>query len=133
MRTSEKPMSRRLRRERHTIEVMITMYCAAGHPRRLLNNDAPPHGCADTVVDVKSDSDRDGLCPDCAALLDYSLRRIARCSFGEQKPTCARCTVHCFRTDMRTEVRTVMRYSGPRMTIRHPYLAVRHLLDRRGS
>jgi hypothetical protein len=24
-----------------------------------------------------------------------------------------------------------MRFSGPRMTYRHPYLALRHLLDRR--
>lgn len=26
-----------------------------------------------------------------------------------------------------------MRYAGPRMTLRHPYLALRHLLDRRMS
>jgi hypothetical protein len=32
---------------------------------------------------------------------------------------------------MREQVKTVMRYSGPRMSYRHPYLAMRHLLDRR--
>jgi len=26
-----------------------------------------------------------------------------------------------------------MRYAGPRMTLHHPYLALRHLLDRRRS
>ncbi len=70
------------------------------------------------------------LCPDCAALLGYASGRIDACRFGEQKPTCARCPVHCFRAAERETIRTVMRYAGPRMVLRHPYLAVRHLLDR---
>jgi hypothetical protein len=32
---------------------------------------------------------------------------------------------------MRERVRTVMRYAGPRMLKRHPYLAVMHILDGR--
>jgi hypothetical protein len=32
---------------------------------------------------------------------------------------------------MRDKIKTAMRYAGPRMTYRHPYLAVRHLMDRR--
>ena len=106
-------LSRRLRRERRTVEAMIRMHCRANH------------GAA-----------REGepgarLCSTCAALLDYADRRVAACPFGTDKPTCARCTVHCFRANEREEIRTVMRYAGPRMTMRHPYLAIRHLLDRR--
>jgi hypothetical protein len=71
------------------------------------------------------------LCPDCAALLGYSLARIDACRFAAAKPTCARCTVHCYRPAMRTQIKAAMRYSGPRMTYRHPYLALRHLMDRR--
>jgi hypothetical protein len=71
------------------------------------------------------------LCPDCASLLHYSLARVDTCRFGADKPTCARCAVHCFRPTMREQIRAAMRYSGPRMTYRHPYLAVCHLMDRR--
>jgi hypothetical protein len=74
---------------------------------------------------------RDQPCTECARLLGYAEQRLDRCPFGADKPTCARCTVHCYRRDMRERVRTVMRYSGPRMLRRHPYLAVAHLLDRR--
>ncbi|MDI9444206.1 MAG: nitrous oxide-stimulated promoter family protein [Planctomycetota bacterium] len=32
---------------------------------------------------------------------------------------------------MRQRVKEVMQYAGPRMLLRHPVLAVRHLLDNR--
>ena len=100
--------SRRLRRERHTVGIMVGMYCRHHH------DDAPRVG---------------GLCAECAALLEYSDSRVAECRFGGQKPVCSACPVHCFRPSQREQIRTVMRYAGPRMTLRHPYLAVRHLLD----
>jgi hypothetical protein len=75
--------------------------------------------------------DPSGLCPDCTALLEYSRDRTYTCRFGAEKPTCARCAVHCFRPAMREQIRAAMRYSGPRMTYRHPYLAMCHLMDRR--
>lgn len=109
---------RRSRREQQTVEVMIGMYCRAHHgPQVRKSSVTTLHGTR--------------VCPDCAALLDYANRRIDDCRFGEQKPTCTLCTVHCFRAAEREQIRTVMRYSGPRMMLRHPYLAVRHLLDRR--
>jgi hypothetical protein len=73
----------------------------------------------------------DALCDGCAALLIYATRRLDRCVFGDDKPTCAKCTVHCYSADKRDEVRAVMRYAGPRMMWRHPVLAVRHVLDGR--
>ena len=75
--------------------------------------------------------DRVGLCDSCAALLVYATRRLDRCVFGDNKPTCAKCTVHCYSAEKREDVRAVMRYAGPRMMWRHPVLAVRHVLDGR--
>jgi hypothetical protein len=72
-----------------------------------------------------------GLCDTCAGLLAYATRRLDRCVFGDAKPTCANCTVHCYAAAPREEVRVIMRYAGPRMMTRHPVLAVRHLLDGR--
>jgi hypothetical protein len=106
--------SRRLRREKRTVEVMMAMYCRDRHASS--NGGAGPS--------------RPGLCPSCTALLDYTSGHIDACRFGDAKPTCASCTVHCFRAGEREGIRQVMRYSGPRMITRHPYLAVRHLLDR---
>ena len=97
----------RLARELATLSTMIGMHCHDLH------------------------GEDDGLCEDCAALLAYATRRLDRCVFGDDKPTCANCTVHCYSAAMRDEVRTVMRYAGPRIIWRHPVLAVRHLLDGR--
>ena len=69
------------------------------------------------------------LCSDCQGLLDYAHERLDKCPFGEDKPTCAKCTVHCYQSEMRERVSAVMRYTGPRMMRRHPILAMHHLLD----
>lgn len=95
----------RLQRERLTIQRMIALACRGRHG-----------GGAE-------------LCPACRELLDYALLRLERCRFGEAKPTCARCPVHCYKPAMREEIRAVMRYAGPRMLARHPMLTIRHLLD----
>lgn len=71
------------------------------------------------------------LCAECASLWDYARRRTERCIFGDAKPTCANCLVHCYRRDMRERVRLMMRWSGPRMMFRHPLLALLHLIDGR--
>jgi hypothetical protein len=71
------------------------------------------------------------LCEQCAGLMDYATRRLDRCVFGDDKPTCANCTVHCYNTAMREQVRVVMRYAGPRMMWRHPFLALAHVVDGR--
>ena len=108
---------RRLRREQRTVEVMVRLYCAHHHPG---------HGSSRPRF-----LGRKALCPECADLLEYSRARVERCRFGANKPVCAACHVHCFRPERREQIRAVMRYSGPRMLVRHPYLAVCHLLDRR--
>jgi hypothetical protein len=97
----------RLARELATLSSMIRLHCHDVH-------------CEDG-----------GLCDGCAALLAYATRRLDRCVFGDDKPTCANCKVHCYSAAMREEVRGIMRYAGPRMLWRHPVLALWHLVDGR--
>ena len=96
---------KRIAREKITIEKMILLYCRAKH------------------------HSGDALCDDCRTLLDYARQRLNCCRFGEQKPVCGDCTVHCYRPDLRARVIDIMRFAGPRMMFRHPWLAVLHLLD----
>jgi hypothetical protein len=91
--------------EARTVAAMIRIYCRAHH------------GGSGT------------LCEGCAHLLTYADERIEKCPFGTAKPACNTCTVHCYQPDEREQIREVMRYAGPRMLWRHPFLAVRHLVQ----
>ena len=95
-------------REFKMIGAMLGMYCRAHH------------GAKDET-----------LCRHCAELHDYARRRLERCVFGEAKPTCANCAVHCYKANMRERVRVAMRWAGTRMIWRHPVLAIRHMIDGR--
>ena len=70
-----------------------------------------------------------GPCAECESLVAYAGKRLPHCPFGADKPTCNGCPVHCYAPAMRERVREVMRYAGPRMIFRHPWLALRHLFD----
>ena len=72
---------------------------------------------------------KSSLCPQGQALHDYALQRIERCPFMETKTFCSACKVHCYKPEMREQIRTVMRWSGPRMLFVHPVLAVRHMKE----
>lgn len=88
------------------MRAMVRMYCAHHH------------GTAD-------------LCPECRELADYAGRRLDLCPYGGEKPACTNCPIHCYRPEPRERMREVMRFAGPRMLTRHPYLAVMHLIDAR--
>jgi len=62
----------------------------------------------------------------CAAHHD---RRLRKCPYGNEKPTCANCPVHCYKPARKEQAREIMRYAGPRMLLRHPLLAIAHQLD----
>lgn len=66
-------------------------------------------------------------------LLSYAQLRLDVCRFGEEKPTCKQCPVHCYRPDYKEQMKQVMRYSGPRMLLYHPMLAIKHLLKENKS
>lgn len=72
-------------------------------------------------------SDAD-MCDNCLSFIRFAEFRLARCPYGKTKPTCKRCPIHCYRKDMKALALTIMVYSGPRMLLKHPYLAIRHLL-----
>jgi len=94
---------RRLAREWTTVSAMLRIYCR--------------------------DQDGGGVCQECEELAAYVRLRLDRCRFGEDKPTCAKCPVHCYQQDRREQIKAVMRYSGPRMLWRHPWLSVWHVVD----
>ncbi|MBN8114253.1 nitrous oxide-stimulated promoter family protein [Vibrio vulnificus] len=70
----------------------------------------------------------EGLCDECQALMEYAEVRLDRCPYGENKPTCNKCPIHCYKKAQKEQMRLVMSYAGPRMLLVHPILAVRHLL-----
>ncbi len=72
---------------------------------------------------------KDGLCDECNALKDYAHLRSDKCPFMENKTFCSNCKVHCYKADMREKIRTVMRFSGPRMIFHHPLMATNHLIQ----
>ena len=67
------------------------------------------------------------LCQECLALYEYAKERIEKCPFMETKTFCSQCKVHCYKKDKREKIRKVMRFSGPRMLLYHPVMAIRHV------
>lgn len=68
------------------------------------------------------------LCRNCSDLLEYAHQRLSHCPHGNRKPTCRKCTIHCYTPEMQQRMREVMRYSGPRMLLHSPAAAIAHLL-----
>ena len=52
------------------------------------------------------------LCEACQALMTYAAKRLAVCPFGEDKPVCAKCQIHCYGPKPREDVRTIMQREG---------------------
>jgi predicted amidophosphoribosyltransferase len=96
-----------MEQEIKTVELMIDLYCH-GH-----------HGSTEN------------LCPECRELLDHVKKRLEKCPLKENKPTCSKCPIHCYKPDMREKIKAVMKYSGPRMIYRHPILTARHYLTKK--
>ncbi|HBX49545.1 MAG TPA: nitrous oxide-stimulated promoter family protein [Bacteroidales bacterium] len=69
------------------------------------------------------------LCPDCQTLAMYAEQRIKNCVFGNNKPTCKKCPVHCFNSKMREKIKSIMRWSGPKMIYKHPFLCLKHMIQ----
>lgn len=95
------------KREKEVVSLMIQLYCRKNHHTR------------------------GELCEDCKALDAYARLRSDRCPFMETKTFCSNCKVHCYKPDMRENIRRVMRYAGPRMSFYHPILAIRHVIASR--
>jgi uncharacterized paraquat-inducible protein A len=76
-------------------------------------------------------SEKNQLCPECSALLEYAQKRIDKCFYGDRKPVCSTCQVHCYKKEMRERIKEVMRYSGPKMTWKSPVLSLRYMYRKR--
>ena len=102
MQTNKKHIARELL----TMTKMVGIYCAAH----------------------RGDSG-DALCESCQEFLDYAEVRLHKCPYGEDKPTCANCPIHCYKPARKDQARQIMRYAGPRMLLHHPLLLIAHKLD----
>ena len=98
-------MGKRIEREKSVVDKMVRLYC-----RRKLGMKTP------TAEYIE--------------LIEYAHRRLDGCKFGEQKPACKRCPIHCYKPAMRDTMREIMRWSGPRMIIYDPIAALRHLFNK---
>ncbi len=98
-------LERKREREKKMVSQMIALYCRKNH------------------------GSKGGLCPQCAALEQYAHQRSDHCPFMENKTFCSNCKVHCYKPEMREQIRRVMRFSGPRMIFHHPIMAIRHLIE----
>lgn len=92
-------------REKRTVALMIRLYCRKKH------------------------GTKKNLCPECEARSQYAMQRSDKCPFMETKTFCSNCRVHCYKPEMREKIREVMRFSGPRMILHHPVMAVRHVIE----
>lgn len=89
-------------KEKKTIAYMIQYYCHKQHHKK-------------------------AMCEECQELLDYAYMRIDKCPFMETKTFCSNCKVHCYQKEKREQIRNVMRYSGPRMLLHKPFMALHHV------
>ena len=91
--------------EKTTVEKMIILYCSKHH------TETSP-------------------CDKCIELIDYSRLKLDKCKFGEAKPVCSRCSVHCYKPLMRGKIRGVMRYSGPRLIYHNPVISIKYMINK---
>lgn len=91
--------------EKIIVDHMISLYCLKKHGSKV-------------------------LCADCEALKNYAMERLSKCPFGDDKTACVDCVVHCYQTARRAEIRSVMRFSGPRMLLYYPKDFFKHLLKK---
>lgn len=91
----------RIDREKKTVQMMIEIYC-----RRHLKQTTIPE--------------------EYQQLTAYAHDRLSHCRFGENKPVCKKCPIHCYAPKERQQIRELMRWVGPRMMIYAPKATLIH-------
>lgn len=89
-------MHKRIQREKRILNLMIRDYCHDEH------------------------STVNGLCSDCRDLIEYAEKRLLACPFAKNKPVCSKCSIHCYNTKKKGEIKVVMRTVGPKMIYKYP-------------
>lgn len=95
-------------KEKRIVSLMIRLYCRKKHGGRKAGEE---------------------LCEECRELEDYATLRVDKCPFMETKTFCSNCRVHCYRPEMREQIRQVMRFAGPWMILYYPVMALRHVIS----
>ncbi|MBC6720741.1 nitrous oxide-stimulated promoter family protein [Treponema sp. Marseille-Q4130] len=90
--------------EKKIIGEMIRLYCRKKHGRK------------------------NTLCSECGALYEYAVGKIDKCPFMREKTFCSACKAHCYSQEKRNKIKTVMRFSGPRIFLYHPILVIKHII-----
>lgn len=94
-------------KEKKLIQCMIKIYCRGNKHSRNKNQ---------------------LICDSCQELLEYANMRIDKCPFTATKSFCSNCKVHCYQPQRREQIKSVMRYAGPRMLFVHPIMALKHMV-----
>ncbi|MCR5698145.1 MAG: nitrous oxide-stimulated promoter family protein, partial [Treponemataceae bacterium] len=102
-------MAKKRKREQYIVCEMINLYCRKNHKN---------------LYQKKTKK----MCPECSALADYAVKRSQNCPHMKDKTFCSNCKTHCYSPEMREKIRTVMRFSGPRIMLYHPILATKHCI-----
>lgn len=97
----------RIEKEKNTITLMINIYCNKKHK-----------------------NEKGELCNECKELLEYAHKRLDFCKFGEEKKFCSKCPIHCYKKDMKTKIKDVMKFSGPRLLLHEPLEVIKHILEK---
>lgn len=113
-------------REQKVVGQMIALYCRKNH-----NTDYGMKNGASHDMSHNTDGIGGKLCDECSALCEYAAQRSRMCPFMEKKTFCSNCTVHCYKPEMRERIKKVMKFSGPRMLLYHPFMAVWHVVSSR--
>lgn len=111
-------------REQKVVGQMIALYCRKNHNTDYGMKHGTGHGKSHNTEGIESK-----LCDECRALYEYAAQRSRTCPFMEKKTFCSNCTVHCYKPEMRERIKKVMRFSGPRMLLYRPFMAVWHVVS----
>ena len=95
----------RIEKQKYVIQKMIELFCKKNH------------------------KSQKAFCNECYELLNYANKRLDNCTFGNEKPNCNNCTIHCYKPDMKEKIKKIMKFSGPRMLIYNPKLVIEHFFD----
>ena len=83
-------------KEKQIVDLMIHLYCRKKH---------------------KTVEKHHGLCEECEKLRNYAAMRVDKCPFMETKTFCSNCRVHCYKPQMREEIRNELRSYFPKFVI----------------
>ena len=92
--------------QKKSMEVMVKLYCRKNH------------------------TSKEEICYECREVLNYAVTRLNNCRYGDNKPNCGDCKTCCYKKDMKEKMIKIMRYSGPRLLVHNPRIALEHIIDK---